>query len=236
MTIRVPARFRARSVHPRALPLRIRPFAHSSLHNFTGTLRLTHAPFQLQGCLAKAPEIRHGQRCFSISTPRNANAKIVNVPQMAESISEGVLAFNTEQVGDYVALDEELASIETDKIDVAVNASDSGTVTKFLVGEGYTVTVGQALIEIDVDAREKPASSANNSKPQEIKEPAAQKSPAGQKQEKIEEAPVPPKQQQPMAPAASSSPSQKASMSAYRGSRAENKVTSTPYLRPQSVI
>ncbi|ODM15469.1 hypothetical protein SI65_09072 [Aspergillus cristatus] len=144
---------------------------------------------------------------------------------MAESICEGVLASYTKQVGDYVELDEELTSIETDKIDVAVNVPDSGTVTKLLVGEGETVTVGQALIEIDVDAREKPASSAKDLNRQKIKEPAAQQYPAGQKQEKIEEAPVPPKQQQPMAPAASSSPSQEESMPAYRGSRAENKVT-----------
>lgn len=138
---------------------------------------------------------------------------------MAESISEGVLASYTKQVGDYVELDEELASIETDKIDVAVNASDTGTVTKLLVGEGDTVTVGQALIEIDVDAREKPASSVTYSKPQEVQ------SPAEQKQEKIEEASVPPKQQQPVTPVVSSSSSQEASMSAYSGSRAENKVT-----------
>lgn len=65
--------------------------------------------------------------------PRNANTKIVNAPQMAESIFEGVLASYTKQVGDHVEIDEELASLETDKIDVAVNAPDSGTVTKLLV-------------------------------------------------------------------------------------------------------
>lgn len=217
MTTRVPARFRARSVRPRALPLRIRPFAYSSPNSFTRAPRLTHAPFQLQNFLEL--EIQRGQRFFGTSTPRNANTKIVNVPQMAESISEGVLASYTKQVGDYVELDEELASIETEKIDVAVNAPDTGTVIKLLVGEGDTVTVGQALIEIDVDAREKPASYVTYSKPQEVQ------SPAGQKQEKIEEASVPPKQQQPVAPVVSSSSSQEASMSVYSGSRAENKVT-----------
>ncbi|EYE93063.1 dihydrolipoamide succinyltransferase [Aspergillus ruber CBS 135680] len=145
--------------------------------------------------------------------PRNANTKIVNAPQMAESISEGVLASYTKQVGDYVDLDEELALIETDNIDVAVNAPDPGIVTKLLVGEGDTVTVGQALIEIDVDAREKPTSSAKDSEPQRVKDLAAQQYSAEQKQ------------QQSMAPAASSSLSQEASVSAYGdSSRAENKV------------
>ena len=41
---------------------------------------------------------------------------IVKVPQMAESISEGTLSSFTKQVGDQVEQDEEIASIETDKV------------------------------------------------------------------------------------------------------------------------
>lgn len=41
---------------------------------------------------------------------------IVKVPQMAESISEGTLKQWNKQVGDYVELDEEIATIETDKV------------------------------------------------------------------------------------------------------------------------
>lgn len=42
--------------------------------------------------------------------------KIIQVPQMAESISEGTLKQWSKQVGDYVELDEEIATIETDKV------------------------------------------------------------------------------------------------------------------------
>lgn len=42
--------------------------------------------------------------------------KIVKVPQMAESISEGTLKQWSKQVGDYVEQDEEIATIETDKV------------------------------------------------------------------------------------------------------------------------
>jgi hypothetical protein len=42
--------------------------------------------------------------------------KIVKVPQMAESISEGTLKQWNKQVGDYVEQDEEIATIETDKV------------------------------------------------------------------------------------------------------------------------
>ena len=68
---------------------------------------------------------------------------------MAESISEGTLSSFTKQVGDYVELDEEIASIETDKIDVSVNAPEAGTITELLVNEGDTVTVGQEIAKME---------------------------------------------------------------------------------------
>lgn len=41
--------------------------------------------------------------------------RTVQVPQMAESISEGTLKQWSKAVGDYVEADEEIATIETDK-------------------------------------------------------------------------------------------------------------------------
>ncbi len=41
---------------------------------------------------------------------------VVKVPQMAESITEGTLKQWSKQVGDYVEQDEEIATIETDKV------------------------------------------------------------------------------------------------------------------------
>lgn len=48
---------------------------------------------------------------------RNYADTVVKVPAMAESISEGTLKQFSKQVGDYVELDEEIATIETDKVD-----------------------------------------------------------------------------------------------------------------------
>ena len=42
--------------------------------------------------------------------------KLVKVPPMAESISEGTLKQWNKQVGDFVEQDEEIATIETDKV------------------------------------------------------------------------------------------------------------------------
>ena len=50
---------------------------------------------------------------------------------MAESITEGTLATFNKEVGDFVSQDETIATIETDKIDVEVNAPVSGTITEF---------------------------------------------------------------------------------------------------------
>ena len=54
------------------------------------------------------------------------------------------------EVGQYVEQDEELATIETDKIDVAVNAPDAGVIKELLAAEEDTVTVDQELIRLDV--------------------------------------------------------------------------------------
>lgn len=84
-----------------------------------------------------------------MQTVRTYADKMVQVPQMAESISEGTLKQFSKGVGDFVEQDEELATIETDKIDVAVNAPEAGTIKEILVAEEDTVTVGQDIIRME---------------------------------------------------------------------------------------
>ncbi|KAK4694907.1 hypothetical protein P7C71_g2744, partial [Lecanoromycetidae sp. Uapishka_2] len=80
----------------------------------------------------------------------HAADKVVKVPEMAESISEGTLKQWSKQIGNYVEQDEEIATIETDKIDVAVNAPEAGTIKEFLANEEDTVTVGQDLLKMEL--------------------------------------------------------------------------------------
>ncbi|CAD6585093.1 MAG: 2-oxoglutarate dehydrogenase complex E2 component [Alectoria sarmentosa] len=54
------------------------------------------------------------------------------------------------EIGDFVEQDEEIATIETDKIDVAVNAPEPGTIKEFLANEEDTVTVGQDLLKLEL--------------------------------------------------------------------------------------
>ncbi|KAA1083418.1 2-oxoglutarate dehydrogenase complex E2 component [Puccinia graminis f. sp. tritici] len=76
-------------------------------------------------------------------------AETVKVPQMAESISEGTLKQWLKKTGDYVKADEEVATIETDKIDVSVNAPKSGKIVETMANEEDTVTVGQDLFKLE---------------------------------------------------------------------------------------
>merc|ERR1711977_105779 len=88
-------------------------------------------------------------RLFSM-TSRRDEEQIVKVPEMAESITEGTLKQFSKQPGDYVEQDEEIATIETDKIDVAVNAPAAGTIKEFLAKEEDTVEVGQELVKMEL--------------------------------------------------------------------------------------
>ncbi|TDZ41593.1 Dihydrolipoyllysine-residue succinyltransferase component of 2-oxoglutarate dehydrogenase complex [Colletotrichum trifolii] len=102
---------------------------------------------------------------------RNYADKTVQVPQMAESISEGTLKQWSKQIGDFVEQDEEIATIETDKIDVAVNAPEAGVIKEFLVNEEDTVTVGQDIVKLELGG-EKPAENKASDSKQEAPEPA----------------------------------------------------------------
>lgn len=89
----------------------------------------------------------------------------VPVPPMAESLTEGSLKEYTKQVGEFIKQDELLATIETDKIDIEVNAPVSGTITKLTFNPDDTVTVGDELAQIEEGAApagsaEKPAAAA----------------------------------------------------------------------------
>ncbi|KAI0475100.1 2-oxoacid dehydrogenase acyltransferase [Xylariaceae sp. FL0804] len=111
---------------------------------------------------------------------------IVKVPQMAESITEGTLKQWNKQVGDYVEQDEEIATIETDKIDVAVNAPESGTLKELLAQEEDTVTVDQEIAKIEPGGA--PAEGSGKSEGKEPPKEEAPKEEAPKKEEASTEA------------------------------------------------
>ena len=67
------------------------------------------------------------------------------MPEMGESVSEGVILEWHRQVGESITADETIVEISTDKVDAEVPAPASGTVTEILAQAGETVSVGQVL-------------------------------------------------------------------------------------------
>ncbi|EOD48121.1 Biotin/lipoyl attachment domain-containing protein [Neofusicoccum parvum] len=177
---------------------------------------------------------RSSQRLPQLLFPqyRTYASKIVKVPEMAESITEGTLKQFSKAVGDYVELDEEIATIETDKIDVSVNAPEAGTIAELLVNEEDTVTVGQDLIKLELGGappegkKEEPAKEEPKEPASKEQETASQPEPSKEEKKpeppKQESKPQPPKQQE-KKPAPAKDEQPKKSESPF-GNREERRV------------
>ena len=72
----------------------------------------------------------------------------VKVPALGESITEATIGQWLKAPGDAVALDEPIASLETDKVSVEVPSPVAGTLAEQLFKEGDTVAVGAVLARI----------------------------------------------------------------------------------------
>jgi 2-oxoglutarate dehydrogenase E2 component (dihydrolipoamide succinyltransferase) len=93
----------------------------------------------------------------------------VKVPTLGESITEATLGQWLKQPGDPVRADEPIASLETDKVAVEVNAPVAGVMGAQLVKEGDNVAVGAVIASIEaggaaaaVPAQEPPQSTPVN--------------------------------------------------------------------------
>ncbi|KAI0157024.1 2-oxoacid dehydrogenase acyltransferase [Hypoxylon sp. FL1284] len=165
----------------------------------------------------------------------------VKVPQMAESITEGTLKQWNKKVGDYVEQDEEIATIETDKIDVAVNAPEAGVIKELLANEEDTVTVDQEIAKLEAGAAPEGGEKSEAPKePPKEKEASTDARPAPadgentpeppKPESKPEPTPQPSKPQPPPEPKKESAPKQQpakddsASTGPVLGSREERRV------------
>lgn len=129
---------------------------------------------------------------------------VVKVPQMAESISEGTLKQFNKAVGDYVEQDEEIATIETDKIDVAVNAPEAGTIKEFLANEEDTVVVGQELVRLELGGA--PSGGSKEAPKEESKKTETESKPESNKPEPKQESKPEPKKESAPAPSKPETP------------------------------
>ena len=73
----------------------------------------------------------------------------VKVPVLGESITEATLGQWLKKPGEAVAIDEPIASLETDKVAIEVPSPVAGIMGAYAVEEGATVNVGAVIGSID---------------------------------------------------------------------------------------
>jgi 2-oxoglutarate dehydrogenase E2 component (dihydrolipoamide succinyltransferase) len=75
------------------------------------------------------------------------------MPKMGISVSEGTILEWRKQPGDWIEADETIADVTTDKVDVEIPSPASGRLAKIVAEAGDTVPVGEAIAEIDANAK-----------------------------------------------------------------------------------
>lgn len=102
----------------------------------------------------------------------------IKVPELAESISEGTIAQWLINIGDKVHKGDSVVELETDKVNIELNAEYSGVITKVLKEPGDTVEVGDVIAIIEENASEGAAPAAPIAAPEKsAEEPVSQVSP-----------------------------------------------------------
>jgi len=119
----------------------------------------------------------------------------VPIPSMGDSISEGTILTLLKKEGDYVAQEETVAEVETDKVTVEVKSPEAGTIKDMHVAEGDTVEVSGKFFSLTVGVGE-PSAAAPASSPSEAPAP----SPAPAPSDAPSPPPPPPPKQPPKQP------------------------------------
>ena len=70
------------------------------------------------------------------------------MPRLSDSMEEGTILTWMKQVGDEVAVGEEIVEIETDKANMAYEADVAGTLTEIVAQEGDTLPIGETIARI----------------------------------------------------------------------------------------
>ena len=84
----------------------------------------------------------------------------IELPQVGESVTEGVIGRWLKSVGDSVEKYDPLVEVVTDKVNMEMPSPVSGVLTLIFAEEGDTVPMGSAIAEIEVDGEEPSAEPA----------------------------------------------------------------------------
>ncbi len=84
-------------------------------------------------------------------------ASYLKMPKLSDTMSEGTLVKWLKKPGDSIAVDEDIAEVETDKATMTMPSFAEGILHKIYVKEGQTVVLGAALALVLEDGEEPPA-------------------------------------------------------------------------------
>jgi pyruvate dehydrogenase E2 component (dihydrolipoamide acetyltransferase) len=95
------------------------------------------------------------------------------MPKMGDTMEEGTISRWYKAVGDSVKEGEEIAEIETEKAAIAIEAFETGPLTKIIVQEGETVPVGAPIAVIGDAGDDSQAAAQTSTQPSSAAAPSA---------------------------------------------------------------
>ncbi|CAG8622625.1 6187_t:CDS:10, partial [Dentiscutata erythropus] len=90
---------------------------------------------------------------------------------MSESISEGTISKWNKKAGDSIQQDEEIVTIETDKVNAPVNSPYTGKILEIFANEQDNVVVGQDLCKVELGDAAASADTSKEDSPKQVPEP-----------------------------------------------------------------
>src|SRR5438270_2814897 len=88
--------------------------------------------------------------------------KKVEMPKMGDTMEEGKILHWLKKEGDLVKKGEMLAEVETDKVNIEIEAFTGGTLRKILIPAGSSAPIGAAIALIGSPDEPLPGSAAGN--------------------------------------------------------------------------
>jgi len=76
----------------------------------------------------------------------------VIMPKMGDGMEEGTLLRWLKQVGDTIEIGDPIAEIETDKVSIEIESTESGVLSKTLVNEGQAVPIGTSIAVVGAES------------------------------------------------------------------------------------
>jgi pyruvate/2-oxoglutarate dehydrogenase complex dihydrolipoamide acyltransferase (E2) component len=92
----------------------------------------------------------------------------ISMPQLGETVTEGTILAWVKEIGDYVAEDDILVEISTDKVDTEIPSPAHGVLTEILVAAGTTIDVGTPIAILSDEGEKPSAGSAEQLAEEEV--------------------------------------------------------------------